>query len=80
MSNPLRDHVDFEMIRHLVGRNLGICPVTGRTDVDVRTCWVLRDSDGDPHMVMSPGAWDTVSEENRAFIRAQGYTLDRRDA
>lgn len=79
--DALRKHVDFELIRHLVARDLGICPITGRTDVDVRTCWVLRDSDGDPHMVMSPGAWDEVSDPvAKQQILDLGYTLDTRTA
>lgn len=76
--STLREHVDFELIRHLVMRAI-TCPVTGGS-LDVRTCWVLRDADGDPIAVMAPGAYEQVPLDTRSLFATSGYTLDTRTA
>lgn len=66
------------MIRHLV--QLAItCPLTGAV-LDVRTCAVLTDADGDPIAVLSPEAAQqiTANPSQTATLRARGVTLTTR--
>jgi hypothetical protein len=75
-SPDLVAHVDFEWIRGLVMRAI-FCPVTGES-LDVRTCHVFRDEDGDPVAVIAPGAYARLDADRLAVITAAGWTLDTR--
>lgn len=66
------------MIRHLV-QLATTCPLTG-TVLDVRTCAVLTDSDGDPIAVLSPEAAQQIAANpiKTAALGARGVTLHTR--
>lgn len=68
--------IDDELIRHLVAREI-TCPRTGKV-LDMRTCLVIRDGDGDPIAVLDPSVADDV--EVSARIAEKGWTLDTRSA
>lgn len=76
-SPELVAHVDAQWIRSLVMRAI-MCPITGQV-LDVRTCHVIRDSDGDPAAVIAPGAWGQIEADRQAALLRDGYRLDTRD-
>jgi hypothetical protein len=43
--------------------------------LDVRTCVVLNDRDGDPRAVLSPEGWAAISDENKALLDSLGVTV-----
>lgn len=45
-------------VKYLVQQNI-FCPVSGRV-LDVRTCYVILDSDGDPAYVVDPEVGKTI--------------------
>ena len=47
-----------ELVRYLVQKTI-FCPWKG-TVLDMRTCVVMVDTDGDPAAVMSQEAWQTI--------------------
>jgi hypothetical protein len=61
----LREKLDRELVRYLVGQQLGLCPVAG-VSFDVRNAIVFRDKDGDPAAVISPQGWALLAAEDEA--------------
>ena len=64
-------------VKFLVQQKI-FCPVTGDV-LDVRTCVVILDADGDPTQVISPRAYRELldaSERTGLGILAEGYTFD----
>lgn len=49
-----------QMVKALVQRNI-FCPVTGEV-LDMDTCTVILDSDGDPAMVFAPSVGPRLAE------------------
>lgn len=70
----MQEIVDTEMIRHLVSRDI-TCVHTGRV-LDVRTCLVIRDAEGDPAMVLDPSCAE--NDKLKAVVEAKGWTLEVR--
>lgn len=75
----LKTHVHEQLIRHLVGRCLGICPITGKS-FDVRNAHIFRDSDGDPVFVMHPDAYEALTADQLEAVTDAGWVLDTRGA
>lgn len=65
-----------QLITHLVARAI-TCPYTGRA-LDVRTCVVLNDADGDPVMVIAPEAYAVIGKSAAALfaLADKGLTVD----
>lgn len=66
----MRDIMDRENVRALVARDI-TCQQTGRV-LDMNTCLVVRDKDGDALLVLDPSA-----AENRLLmqrIKSAGWT------
>lgn len=67
-------------VKFLVQQKI-FCPITGDV-LDVRTCVVILDADGDPAGVISPAAYRRIAEmaEDRglepSFALAEGNTFD----
>lgn len=74
--STLAETVRDEMIRYLVSKAIA-CPKTGAI-LDVRTCVVINDNDGDPLAVLSPEGWAQIDQAGRAAITAHGFTVDAR--
>jgi hypothetical protein len=72
--STLQETVHREMVRHLVSKAI-TCPLTGAV-LDVRSCVVLVDSDGDPVYVMSQTAWTLLTPEQVAALQAKGFVVD----
>jgi hypothetical protein len=72
----LQEHVRAELVRYLVSRAI-TCPITGDV-LDVRTCAVVLDADGDPAAVFSPKGGQLVADTAGAL--RPGYTLATCDA
>jgi hypothetical protein len=70
--SDLKDAIYAEWILGMVQRAI-FCPYTGSV-LDVRTCTVLYDADGDPAQVMSPEAGKRL-EELGLPASLVGYTL-----
>lgn len=68
--------IDTEMVRHLVSRDIQ-CRMTGKV-LDVRTCLVVRDAEGDPLAVLDPSVAGDEALKQR--IADKGWTLDTRKA
>lgn len=70
------------MVLSMVQRSI-FCRFTGDV-LDVRTCAVLVDVDGDPESVMSPAAADMIESDpdTMATLASKGYEIRRngRDA
>lgn len=74
-DNPLVQHVRRQLVRALVMRQI-YCPRTSVV-LDMRTCVVLNDRDGDPSIVLSQEGWATLPEENRRILAEEhGLTVD----
>lgn len=71
--STMREIVDRENIRHLVARDI-TCQQTGEV-LDVRTCLVVRNRDGDAVAVLDPSCADNEQLVNRAV--SAGWSLDR---
>jgi hypothetical protein len=67
----IREHVHAQLVRHLVMRDI-MCPITGEV-LDVRTCVVVLDQDGDPAAVFSPEGGRLIAATAGAL--RPGYTL-----
>lgn len=67
----MQTHVREQLVRYLVQRAI-TCPITGDV-LDVRTCAVVLDSDGDPAAVFSPEGGQLVADTAGAL--RPGYTL-----
>lgn len=63
-----------QMVKGMVQRAI-FCPYSGEV-LDVRTCVVLVDRDGDPAHVMSPTAWKVfqTQPETLAKLAEMGYS------
>lgn len=72
----LQTHLRAELVRYLVKRNI-TCTRTGEV-LDVRTCVVLLDSDGDPAAVLSQEGWREILADPRimADLAAANFTVD----
>lgn len=67
--------VDTELVRRLVSRDIQ-CRMTGKV-LDVRTCLVIRNANGDPLAVLDPSVAGDESLKRR--ITDKGWTLDTRN-
>lgn len=56
--NIFTDSLHDMLVMTMVQRNI-FCPITGAV-LDVRTCGILFDSDGDPAYVCSPEAYAAI--------------------
>lgn len=74
--STITEYVDREVVRCLVQREI-TCPRTGDV-LDVRTCVVLRDSDGDPVAVVSQDGWAAIVNDGGDAIlkKTHGLTVD----
>jgi len=70
----LQEIVHAEHVRYLVSRTI-TCPRTGEV-LDVRTCVVLLDSDGDPLAVLSQAGWAELDADDVAHLARRGWTVD----
>lgn len=68
----LQTQIHREMVRGLVQKQI-TCTVTGDV-LDVRTCIVLVDRDGDPRHVLSPAGWKKLDQEKRDHLASLGFT------
>lgn len=75
VGDAMRATLERNLVRYLVQRTI-FCPVSGDV-LDVRSCAVIRDDDGDPVYVISPRAADAIEAAGDGALKA-GYTLDRR--
>ena len=77
--NSLQDLLRQNVVLALVQRNI-TCPVTGEV-LDVRTCVVLTDADGDPAGVLSQKGWRAIADGTLPDVldklRAQGIGPDQ---
>lgn len=76
-GNMLVDTMRTELVRHLVS-HLITCPATGEV-LDMDTCVVFVDADGDPAAVVSQTGYRQILAERPATIdilAAKGLTLD----
>jgi hypothetical protein len=72
----LKTHVHEQMVRTLVGRCLGFCPISDQ-QFDVRNAVVLLDEDGDPAYVLAKEGWRVFSvTDTWRELQGQGYTVD----
>lgn len=77
MTNPLLDNFRKGMIRAMVQKAI-FCTVSGDL-LDIRTCVVVLDADGDPAAVFSPEGYriiKRVADDKGANPLASGYTFD----
>lgn len=75
--NTFEQNIRHNFVKYLVQKAI-FCPITGDV-LDVRTCVVILDKDGDPHAVISPGAYRELlaaSERTGLPILAEGLTFD----
>jgi hypothetical protein len=73
-DNPLVTTLYKQAIRAMIQRD--IFDATGRL-LDVRTCWVIWDANGDPHKAVSPHLAHLVLNDEAALaeLTDAGYTL-----
>lgn len=62
------------VVRYLVQRDI-FCQVSGEV-LDIDTCWVILDPDGDPHSVVSPAVGQAILNAGEAGL-APGYVVRR---
>ena len=74
--NDLEEILRTEMVKYLVQKTI-FCSGTGQL-LDVRTCIVLNDADGDPAAVLSPAGWANVTPANRELLADRGITITER--
>jgi len=73
--NTLEDLLRRNVIVNLVQRNI-TCPVTGEV-LDVRTCVVLLDNDGDPRAVLSQEGWrEVLAQVGEKHAAQRGLFID----
>lgn len=70
----LREAVDAELIRAIVGRTI-TCPRSGEL-LDARTCVVIRDDDQDPAAVLSQAGFASATPAEISDWRAHGLYVD----
>ena len=73
IENILRQN----LVKYLVQRHM-FCPISGDV-LDVRTCVVILDSDGDPFEVISPRGYRNLrdlAERKGVAMLDEGYTFD----
>lgn len=76
-GNTIRDVLYPEWVRALVMRTI-FCPRTGEV-LDVRTCVVLEDVQGDPAYVLSQKGWtEVVAEGGDKVLREKGLTVNEK--
>lgn len=65
-----------ELLRLIVARQI-TCPRTGEV-LDVRTCVVLLDADGDPAAVLSQKGWQEIAQDTAilANLGVKGLAVD----
>ena len=79
MTNTIQDKMLHELVRFLVSKAI-TCPYSGDV-LDVRTCVVINGTDGLPAVVISPAAWDAMSQDTRDALTERGFTVtDPREA
>lgn len=69
----MQRHIRQEIVRGLVQQRI-TCRFTGQV-LDMDTCAVLIDRDGDPADVLDPRAADLLTDSDRDRLAAQGYTV-----
>lgn len=73
--NTLEEHMRAQMVLGMVQRII-FCPNTGEV-LDVRTCVVLVDKDGDPAYVLSQQGWKNLVNEGKVeWLKEHGITVD----
>ncbi|MBF4592042.1 hypothetical protein [Curtobacterium sp. VKM Ac-1395] len=73
MTNTIQDVLRRELVRYLVSKAI-TCAYTGRA-LDVRTCVVINGTDGDPAIVISPEAYDAMTQDTRDALTERGFTI-----
>lgn len=73
-KTPLEEHMHREMVRMLVMKQI-FCP-RNNTVLDVRTCVVFVDSDGDPRAVMSQSGYAELEPEQIETLKGMGIVVD----
>lgn len=75
-ESTLTTHLRGQLVRSLVQRTI-MCPRTGEV-LDVRTCVVINDTDGNPIAVVSQDGWKVIAAEVRTQerIAAAGWAVD----
>lgn len=76
-TNPLERMMRNELIKYLVQRKI-FCPATKEV-LDVRTCVVFLDKDGDPADVVSQAGWRLLRDEHPEKVeqlKGMGYFVD----
>jgi hypothetical protein len=75
--NPLEERMRKELVTYMVQRKI-FCPVTNEV-LDVRTCVVFLDDDGDPADVVSQAGYQHLKEyapDKLETLKGMGYTVD----
>lgn len=73
MTNTIQDVIRGELVTYLVSKAI-TCPYTGLV-LDVRTCVVINGTDGDPAVVISPEAYDAMTQDTRDALTERGFTI-----
>lgn len=73
MTNTIQDQMLRELVRFLVSKAI-TCPYAGYV-LDVRTCVVINGTDGLPAVVISPEAWDAMTQDTRDALTGRGFTI-----
>ncbi len=68
----IQEHIRKQLVKALVQR-LIFCPIE-KTVLDIRTCVVVVDSDGDPALVLSQEGWAKIAAVPNALN--EGYSVD----
>jgi len=73
---PLETMMRKRLVKYLVQKAI-FCPATGAV-LDVRTCVVILDSDGDPTAVLSQEGWAALVQdpERMAVLAERGMVAD----
>ena len=74
--NTFTDQIRNNYIKYLVQRQIW-CPITQEDILDVRTCVVILDGNGDPETVYSPAGWKflvDLMDGDETKVLASPYT------
>lgn len=71
----LKEMMDERMIQFLVQKTI-MCPITGKV-LDMDTCAVVRDRDGDAVAVYAPEVLDALDDEKTETLAAKGYVVEQ---
>lgn len=74
----LEERMRAELVRALVGRAIW-CPVSQEV-LDIRTCVVIADADGDPAVVLSQAGYATLVQDHPERIESltdRGFKVDQ---